>query len=99
MTNLLMWQIIAVISFSVSVMLLLWQLQYSTAIKAYRDREAEFEVSIEGLKSKVTELSKKPKKQESYECKELLQDLLSGDALVKVERIAPADFFLTSPRG
>lgn len=40
-----------------------------------------------------------PPKQESYEVKELMSDLLSGSALIKIERIAPADVILRSPRG
>lgn len=44
-------------------------------------------------------ISQKPKKQESYEARELLSDLLSGVALVEVRRIAPAQVILRSPRG
>ena len=36
----------------------------------------------------------KKKKVDSYEVKELLHDLLSGDGYVKVTRIAPTDFYL-----
>jgi hypothetical protein len=43
--------------------------------------------------------SKRAPKQESYECKELLQDLLAGESLVRVQRVAPSDVFLRSPRG
>lgn len=41
---------------------------------------------------------KKPNKQETYDVKELLNDLLSGRALVEVRRISPADIFLRSPK-
>ena len=40
--------------------------------------------------------SRRPKKQVSYDATALLQDLLSGAALVKVTRIAPEDVFLRS---
>lgn len=36
---------------------------------------------------------------EAYEVGELLQDLLAGQALVKVQRVAPTDVFVRSPRG
>jgi hypothetical protein len=36
---------------------------------------------------------------EAYDVQELMTDLLRGQALVKVERISPADVLLRSPRG
>lgn len=47
-------------------------------------------------------LSRKAKKippQETYDVQALLTDLLRGSALVKVERVSPADVLLRSPRG
>lgn len=41
----------------------------------------------------------KHKPLESYEVRDLLHDLTSGDALVHIKRIAPTDVFLRSPRG
>lgn len=46
----------------------------------------------------LTRASKRPKKVESYDCRQLLHDLTAGQALVKIERIAPADVFIRSPR-
>jgi Na+-transporting NADH:ubiquinone oxidoreductase subunit NqrC len=43
-------------------------------------------------------LRQKPQRQETYDVKELLADLLSGDGLVQVRRISPTDVFLRSPR-
>lgn len=37
-------------------------------------------------------------REQTYDCKELLSDLLAGSALVQVRRIAPADVLLRSPR-
>lgn len=45
---------------------------------------------------KQLKLSKQ--RQESYEVKDLLQDILSGKGLVEVRRISPIDVFLRSPR-
>lgn len=42
---------------------------------------------------------KLPPRPETYEVQELMTDLLRGQALVRVERVAPADVFLRSPRG
>ena len=42
---------------------------------------------------------KKPQKQVDYDVQALLQDLMSGAALVKVVRISPEDVFLRSTRG
>lgn len=42
---------------------------------------------------------KKQSRQETYDCKELLQDLLSGTALVAIRRIAAADVLIRAPRG
>ncbi len=42
--------------------------------------------------------NKKKPKQETYEVGELLSDLLAGQAMVRVERIAPADVLIRSPR-
>lgn len=39
------------------------------------------------------------KKHETYDVKELMQDLLAGEALVRVTRISPNDVFLRSPKG
>lgn len=44
-------------------------------------------------------LKKSPPKQETYDATALLHDLTAGRALVRIERIAPADVFLRSPRG
>ena len=39
------------------------------------------------------------KRKDSYESSELIKDLLSGEALIKITRISPTDVFLRSPRG
>lgn len=36
--------------------------------------------------------------QETYDVQELLADLLAGQALIKIERIAPSNILLRSPR-
>ena len=43
---------------------------------------------------------KKTKKtlKDSYDTTELIKDLLQGEALIKITRIAPNDVFLRSPR-
>lgn len=41
---------------------------------------------------------KKPTKTEDYDVRALLHDLTNGAGLIRVERIAPTDFFLRSPR-
>jgi len=40
----------------------------------------------------------KPKRAESYDAKALLRDLLNGDSLIRITRIAPEDVFLRSPK-
>ena len=35
---------------------------------------------------------------DTYEVKDLLQDLLAGSGYIKVTRISPTDFYLRSPR-
>lgn len=48
----------------------------------------------------VKEKKKRQKNsQQSFELSEFLADLLQGEGLVKVTRIAPNDIFLRSPRG
>lgn len=47
----------------------------------------------------LTRPARKPKKSESYEVINLLHDLTAGAALVKIERVAPADVFIRSSRG
>jgi hypothetical protein len=47
---------------------------------------------------KIKYLKKENPKESSYEVKELLQDLLSGSALVKVSRISSEDVFFRSMR-
>lgn len=42
-------------------------------------------------------LKKKSQKQDSYELKDFLQDMLGGHGLVKVTRIAPGDVFVRRP--
>ncbi len=37
-------------------------------------------------------------KNQTYDAKELLTDLLRGEGLVRITRIAPGDVFLRSPR-
>lgn len=44
-------------------------------------------------------LWKRKSQTESYDAQALMTDLLHGHALVRVERVAPADVFLRSPRG
>ncbi len=36
---------------------------------------------------------------ETYDAQALLTDLLHGSALIRVERVAPADVLIRSPRG
>jgi hypothetical protein len=43
-------------------------------------------------------LKKKPVKTNSRSAEELLSDLLRGTAIVRIERIAPSDVLLRSPR-
>lgn len=43
-------------------------------------------------------LKKIKSRPDSYEARELLQDLVSGDALVRITRVAPANVILRSPR-
>lgn len=50
-----------------------------------------------GLNAYLLSQKKKPVPT-SYEASALLRDLLSGEALVKISRIAPEDIFLRSPR-
>lgn len=47
------------------------------------------------IEEKLAQLKARP---ETYEVKELLNDLLSGSALIQVTRVAPTDYFLRSPR-
>lgn len=42
--------------------------------------------------------SQKKKPIQSYEASQLLNDLLSGEALVRVQRVAPSDVLIRSPR-
>jgi len=42
---------------------------------------------------------KEAKKAPTYDAQALLQDLISGHALIKVERLGPLDYFIRSPRG
>lgn len=42
--------------------------------------------------------NEKKDRKESLELSEFLHDLLSGNALIHVQRIAPADIILRSPR-
>lgn len=44
-------------------------------------------------------IREKSKKVESYEVTQLLHDLTGGNAIVRIERIAPSDVLLRSPRG
>lgn len=46
---------------------------------------------------KLRELSKKPTP--TYDVQDLLSDLMRGNALVKVSRVAPEDVFLRSAKG
>jgi hypothetical protein len=43
--------------------------------------------------------SHKSAPREDYDAQALLTDLLHGSALIKVERVAPADVLIRSPRG
>ena len=43
--------------------------------------------------------SQKSLPREDYDAQALLTDLLHGSALIKVERVAPADVLIRSPRG
>lgn len=57
---------------------------------------------IDGLERTVTMMNEKVaayRPEDSYEVKQLMNDLTAGRALVEVRRIAPEDFFLRSPRG
>lgn len=44
-------------------------------------------------------IQKQKKRQATYDCNELLSDLLAGQSLVKVTRLAPTEHFIRSPRG
>jgi hypothetical protein len=44
-------------------------------------------------------LWKRRSRTETYDAQALMTDLLHGQALVRVERVAPADVLLRSPRG
>lgn len=67
------------------------------------DLLAEAQEEIDELNKKNEELQKeiekikleKPK-QESYEVKDLLSDLMTGEALVKVSRVSPDNVFIRS---
>lgn len=65
----------------------------------YSDRVLDLAQQLAGKESQIKEmLEKKPPKEESYEVKELLQDLLGGKALIAVHRVDPASVFLRSTR-
>jgi hypothetical protein len=56
--------------------------------------------SVAGNVFLILFLNRKPEKPTAKDAKEILHDLTAnGVALVKIERIAPADVFLRSPRG
>lgn len=43
-------------------------------------------------------LLKNTPRKDTYEVMDLLQDLMAGQAVVQIKRIAPSDVFLRSPR-
>lgn len=62
----------------------------SVAFNLYQFKETEkLQADIEALKRKGPE---------SYEVRDLLRDLATGRALVKITRVEPMDVFLRSPR-
>lgn len=61
-------------------------------------RKSDYKKTLIKVTRENEVLRKNPPKQESYDCKDLLQDMLQGEALVRITRISPSDIFLRSPR-
>lgn len=49
--------------------------------------------------SEIKDALRKAKKEPTYDAQELLQDLLGGYGLIRVERLSPIDYFIKSPKG
>ena len=86
--------IAAVLGLSLVVSLAFNVAAYVLAAKA---RKA-FRVTVAGLEQKLAQAEKAPTRQLTVTAEELLHDLTAGAAVVRIERVNPADLWLRSPR-
>lgn len=56
----------------------------------------ELEQKNKTLQEEIEKIKSEKPKQESYEVKDLLSDLMTGEALVKVSRVSPDNVFIRS---